>query len=415
MPFPRAIPALADVTQDLAGPVPLGLLQDWGSGKADLASAEALLRPFQLAGTVVASDSSGLTRLTRELDLIDVLRLVSRPKEILHAVGTAVGGRAVGRWVADNTQMYYPAAVPLSVVLDAMSEAQCRIAGGTRVRVGLCVHPGLFYEIGGTLYGHDATLVEGLAEHHAGPGEILLTREAVAGLPDAAPYALRARDDLPAYHATGVFALGEARRLPDLAAADPRYPHPFTDEFFESLLALDVQPDPVPVKERLYARYQRERAVALVARERAPDAGNDDLTALLDDLVTNTCLDAIVRETAGRGGPIVTSGGGLALLAYDTAGEALEFARAARARAADNGIPVRIGIDHGPVLLFETPDGSRSVAGDPINIASKIAEDAGLAGRISLTTRAAAQLAAVPAGEPFRVTVSSVMLTGISL
>src|SRR5262245_31757159 len=117
MPFPRAIPALADVTQDIAGAAPLGLLQDWGSGKADLASAEALLRPFQIAGTVVASDTSGLTRLTRELDLLDVLRLISRPKEILHAVGVAVGGRAVGRWVADNTEMYYSTAVPVDVVV----------------------------------------------------------------------------------------------------------------------------------------------------------------------------------------------------------------------------------------------------------------------------------------------------------
>jgi hypothetical protein len=414
MPFPRAIPALADVTQDLAGPVPLGLLLDWGSGRADLASAEALLEPFQVAGTVVASDSSGLTRLTRELDLLDVLRLVSRPKEILHAVGVAVGGRAVGRWVADNTQMYYPATVPVGVVLDAMSEAQCRIASGTRVRVGLCVHPGLFYQIGGGLYGRDAMIVEALAEHHAGPGEILLTREAVAGLPDVAPYALRPREDLAAHHAAGVFTLGAARRLPDLAATDPRYPHPFTDEFFGALLGLDAQPDPGAEKQRLYARYQRERAIALVARERHHAAG-DYLTALLDDLVVNTCLDAIVRETAGRGGPIVTSGGGIALLAHGTTGEALEFARAVRARAEHNGIPVRVGIDQGPVLLFEAPDGSRTIAGHPVNVASKIAEDAGLSGRIGVTTRAAAQLGAAQAGEPFQVTVSGVLLTGFSL
>jgi hypothetical protein len=316
--------------------------------------------------------------------------------------------------VADNTQMYYPTVVPLDAVVDAMSEAQCRIAGGTRVRIGLCLHPGLFYEIGGGLYGHDATIVEGLAEHHAGPGEILLTREAVAGLPDVAPYALRPRDDLAGHHAAGVFTLGEARRRPDLAAGSPRYPHPFTDDFFDALLGLDTEPDPGAVKRRLYSRYQCERAIALVARERPPDAA-DDLTALLDDLVVNTCLDAIVRETAGRGAPLVTSGGGLALLAYGAPGEALGFARAVRARAEANEIPVRIGIDHGPVLLFEEPSGFRSIAGDPINVASKIAEDAGLAGRIGLTTRAAAQLGPAPAGEPFQVTVSNVLLTGLSL
>ena len=161
-------------------------------------------------------------------------------------------------------------------------------------------------------------------------------------------------------------------------------------------------------------RRHRHQPDHVDLRRQLPDAG-DDLTALLDDLVVNTCLDVIVRETAGRGGPIVTSGGGLSLLAYGTTGEALEFARALRARAADNGIPVRIGIDEGPVLLFEAPDGSKTIAGDPINVASKIAEDAGLAGRIGVTTRAATQLGGAPAGEPFQVTVSGVLLTGFSL
>jgi class 3 adenylate cyclase len=67
------------------------------------------------------------------------------------------------------------------------------------------------------------------------------------------------------------------------------------------------------------------------------------------------------------------------------------------------------------VLLFEAPDGSRTIAGHPVNVASKIAEDAGLSGRIGVTTRAAAQLGAAQAGEPFQVTVSGVLLTGFSL
>src|SRR5262245_25611625 len=265
MPFPRAIPALADLTQDIAGPVPVGLLQDWGSGRADLATARALLAPFEITGTVVATDTSGLTRLTREMDLLEVLRLVSRPKEILHAVGVAVGGRGVGRWVADNTRMYYPATMRVGVVLDAMSEARHRIAGATRIGIGMCVHPGVFYQIGGTLYGRDAQAVEELAEHHAGPGEILLTGEAVAAaaLADPSPYRLVPRADLAAYHPGGVFALAAGRRLPDLAARDERYPHPFTDGFFESLVSLDTAPDPVAVKRRLYAAYQREQAVAV--------------------------------------------------------------------------------------------------------------------------------------------------------
>jgi len=112
---------------------------------------------------------------------------------------------------------------------------------------------------------------------------------------------------------------------------------------------------------------------------------------------------------------MVTSGGGLAVLAFGTVGEALEVSRALRARSRDNAIPVRIGIDRGPVLVFANPDGWKNIAGDPVNIASKISEDAGSAGRICVTSRAVAELDPAPAGEPFQVTVSRVFLTGLRL
>src|SRR5262245_52630875 len=106
MANPKIIPALADLTQDIAGPVPLTLLQDWAGGRQDLAAAQSLLDPFRIEGTVVASDTSGLSKMSEEMDLVEVISLISRPKEIIHALGLAVGGRAIGMWVADNTEMY---------------------------------------------------------------------------------------------------------------------------------------------------------------------------------------------------------------------------------------------------------------------------------------------------------------------
>src|SRR5262249_19652074 len=108
MAKPKIIPALADLTQDIAGPVPVQLLQDWASGEQDLAAAESLLDPFRIDGTVVASDTAGLSKLTQAIDLVEVISLISRPKEIVHALGVEIGGRAIGIWIADNTEMYYP-------------------------------------------------------------------------------------------------------------------------------------------------------------------------------------------------------------------------------------------------------------------------------------------------------------------
>ena len=413
MRFPKTIPALADLTQEIAGPVPVSLLQDWARGTQDLDSARALLEPFAIRGTIVASDTSGLSRMTREMELLEVLHLVSRPKQIVHAVGRAIGGRAVGRWLADNTEMYYPPAVAADTVLAGMAEAQARIATSARVKVGMCLHPGDFYEIGGTLYGRDAHAVEWLAEHHAGPDEILVTAEALARLAEPSACRVRARDDLAGWHPAGVFSVDASPRMPDLVATDVRYPHGYTDDFFRALLELESQPDPRAARERLYGAYQRERVIAFVVRER-PARERDDLAAMLDDLVVDALLDTVVEETLGPEA-VVQAGGGLAVLAFRGAREALAAARELRHRFEQNGIAARIGIDRGPVLCFENADGPKGIAGDAINTASKISEDVGQAGKISVTTRVAAELDPLPGAEPFAVTVSNVRLTGLVL
>jgi hypothetical protein len=53
MPLPRVIPALADLTQDIAGPLPLTLLQAWAAGTQDVDTAGALLRSFRSAAAGV--------------------------------------------------------------------------------------------------------------------------------------------------------------------------------------------------------------------------------------------------------------------------------------------------------------------------------------------------------------------------
>src|SRR5712671_4548448 len=104
MPLSKVIPALSDLTQDIAGPVPVRLLHDWAEGDQDMSEAQALLSSIQIQGTVVSSDTSGLSRMTQAMDLLDVLSVISQPKEIIHALGREIGGRAIGTWVADNTE-----------------------------------------------------------------------------------------------------------------------------------------------------------------------------------------------------------------------------------------------------------------------------------------------------------------------
>lgn len=411
MSLPKVIPALADLTQDIAGPVPLDLLQSWAAGTQDLERAGSLLEGFRIEGCVVSSDTSGLSKLTVARDLLDVLALVSAPKEVLHAVGVAIGGKAIGTWVADNTQMFYPGSIAADAILAGMGEAQVRIAASSEVSVGMCVHDGIFYEVGGGLYGHDADLVEHLAEHEARGGEVLVTPAVIDRLGNPRDFAFQPRPDLAAAR---VATLQPGPRLPELAATDIRYPHPYPAEFFERLAELRAAAYRDDLRRAIYATYLQERVIVFLARERE-EAPGPGLSTLLDSLVTNALMDTIVRGMAGSQEHLAGLGGGIGILAFESARQALDYAHAVRARFLQNGLPVKIGIDLGPVLRFSTSLGRSGIAGDAVNVASKISEDAGTAGRISLTSRVKDAVGELSDATPFELTISNVTLTGVTL
>ena len=422
MPLPRVIPALADLTQDIAGPVPVQLLRDWATGEQDPSAAEALLSPFQVQGAVVASDTSGLTRLTQESDLLDVLSLISRPKEIVHALGREIGGRAIGTWVADNTKMLYPAGLELEMIVEAMSEAQARIQERLPVRIGMCIHSGSFFEIGGGLYGTDADTVEYLAEQCAGPGEILLTGRVVRqlkslGSGEGAPRLFP--KTLPREHSPElVFVVQSNRRAPWLQETETFYPHPFPPDFYGLLSRLGESLDVEEIKRRIYEQWLRERTVVFLARHRGPLEARSpapSLDGLLDDLVMNALMDTVIREMMSGRNQIASSGGGIAILTFDTPQEGIGFARDLRAKLAENGLPVQVAIDAGPVLLFQNSRGPSGIAGDPINVASKLAEDVGKPGCIRVTERAFTHPEDASGQQRFEVTLSGITLKGVIL
>src|SRR5262249_50731719 len=108
-----------------------------------------------------------------------------------------------------------------------------------------------------------------------------------------------------------------------------------------------------------YATYLDERVIVFAARARDEEE-DGDLGALLDGLVTNALMETIVRGTHGSDGHLAGLGGGLAILTFLKASEALDFALLLRTRCDENGVAMKIGIDRGPVLVFP---GSRGPTG----------------------------------------------------
>jgi class 3 adenylate cyclase len=92
-----------------------------------------------------------------------------------------------------------------------------------------------------------------------------------------------------------------------------------------------------------------------------------------------------IRLLAGTGGVEIKVAGPLGIYLFDDAPVALAFAQAFRRALAQEGLACRIGIDAGPVLVFELAGGGNDIAGAPVNMASKMAQDKGRMGKLYLS------------------------------
>lgn len=400
----RFPPGFFDLPADAGQRLPLEIISAWTRSDQSPHTARELLAPCTLRGLVVSTDTAGLTRLTVERSLIEILAMVSRPKELVHAYGRAIGGMPTGVWAADNTQMFYPTGVEPDHVVSMLLTLQDRIQAECEVGIGICLHAGEFYELGRGLYGSDADRVERIAEDHTAAGEVLATDVAAGRLGRSAHFRREPRTDLPA-GLGAVERILDGPRLAGITASDFRYPLPFSEEFFGGL-----------------GEYQRTRRtsvvprpaykeVALVVVEHEREDREVPEVAALNDLALAAAVkrlgNALTEDLAGAE---VKTSTGTSIYYFDGARHALDFARKLRGTLQAEGVELRIGIDVGRVLVFELGPGLRDVAGSPVNMASKLAQDAGIFGVIHLTAPAARQ-----AGLPDVVASRALRLGGVTV
>jgi len=384
----RFPPGFFDLPADAGHALPLDVIAAWTRSAQTPEVARELLGPYTLRGIVVSSDTAGLTRLTAERSLIEILAMVSRPKELVHAYGKAIGGIPLGVWAADNTQMFYPEGIPAAHVLSLLLALTDKVSAECEVGIGLCVHHGVFYELGQGVYGPDADRVEAVAEDHVEAGEIAVTGE-IARMVGEAGFTLTPRDDLRDSFGE-ILRVVEGPRLRNLLATDFRYPLPFSDEFYGGLHEFNRTRRSSIVPRPAY----REATIVVVEREREdPDVPE---VAALNDLA----LAAAVKRIGGSlvedlAGIEVKTSNAVSIYAFDDARHAVDFSRKLRATLADQRVRLRIGIDIGRVLIFDLAGGQHDLAGSPVNIASKLAQEGGGFGVIRLTA-AAARRAGLP-------------------
>ena len=374
-----------NLAQDVSRSLPLDLIERWTQSDRSVQTALKLLDPVQIECAVVCTDSAGLTHLTRLRGLIEILGMINHPKELVHAWGTAAGGTAVGVWAADNTEMLYPRSTPPETVLSMLLSLMGDIGSTCEVWIGAAVHWGRFFLLADGLYGEEANRVEHLAEELAGPGEVLITAEFASRLPEGHPFTLSPKHVVS--HLGPTYLLEGGPFANELTPRDFAYPVPYSAEFYADLKRFWGGPAGRQQLEALRHRYCQTLAVVLIERER--EESDVAEIAVLNDLALSAAMGHFAADLLrDSGGSVAKITGALGIFTFRDCAAAIEFARRFREAFLAQGIRTRIGIDVGDVLMFELGSGLVDVAGMPVNVASKLAQDAGEFGKIYLTEAA---------------------------
>ncbi len=132
-------------------------------------------------------------------------------------------------------------------------------------------------------------------------------------------------------------------------------------------------------------------------------------------MFSNLSLSAFMKNTGmlhlpNRNALEIKVAGPLGIYTFDDPAAALRFAREFRAHLAREGVSCRSGIDAGPVVVFDLSTGSKDIAGHPVNVASKMAQDRGKQGKLYLSERMRDHVD-VSGFQEIKYTVSGVDLT----
>lgn len=368
----KIIAALADLRQEIAGTVPVNIVSKWNTSSRSAEIQKEILRPFEHRGFLVSSDSSGLSRLTAERSLLEVMNIVSIPKEAIFAVGRAIGGRSVGIWAADNTEMFYDEKIGAREVIEAMAAAQKHIHQGL-LQVGMGVHHGTFWEIGMGMFGVDAEFLENVAEDKTSAKEIVLSETVRGMLENDFHGNLVLREDLgvrPVFYSLNYDGYGDhlIRHALEFDPFDKEnlYPLPFSSDFFMALKQMGISSE-ARVK---LDKYFVEKTVILIK------IYHQENPLLLNQLTDWVVMNAMLNEIAVKYDlKMVKSNGDLGIFVADNQTEAVEFAEDVWLSMRDTKDQISIGMAAGEVLLFDLDDGGMDIAGGPVNVASKISED----------------------------------------
>ena len=376
-------PALFDIQQDIIGSLPLDLIKNWLQTEQNQEAADKLLEPYKVKGYSVSSDSAGLSKLSKTKTLLEVLAIINQPKEIVYTVGKHIGGQGIGIWAADNTQMFYPSEVKAETLVSALLTVQQEISKTCQIKIGLGAHYGEFYLINGGLYGASADAIEEIAENDTEGGEVLITESIYNLLPPDHTFKIVKKGEETDEIVGRSYTVLEGPVLAKAPVLDKYYPMPYSEDFYADLITFENDLSNPELGKTLESKYLKNKAVVLLERE------NQEIEEHKLSMFSNMSFSALVKDVGlqtltKHTGDEIKVIGNLGIYVFDTPTMAVSFSRAVQKELAQRDVLTRIGIDMGSVFIFDLPLGGKDIAGMPVNLASKMAQDKGRFGYIYL-------------------------------
>jgi class 3 adenylate cyclase len=260
---------------------------------------------------------------------------------------------------------------------------QDEIDKSCQIRIGLGAHYGEFYALSGGLYGFEADAIEEVAENDTEGGEIVISQAIYDRLPPQHGFKVEPRADLNSPIGT-MYRVLDGARLADLRPLDRRYPIPYSESFYADLVAYESRLDDHDFAQRLAEKYLQKKVVVLIDRENTQAEARE--VSVFSRLSSSALMKDIgLRLLPAGGAAEIKVVGSLGIYVFDDAPAAVGFARTFRVELAQHDIACRIGIDVGAVLIFDLPVGGKDIAGNPVNVASKMAQDKGVFGKVYLS------------------------------
>ena len=224
--------------------------------------------------------------------------------------------------------------------------------------------------------------IEEIAENQTAGGEIVISQAILDRMPPDHGFTLEKRSDLTTEIGT-IYRVLDGRRLSGVRPSRERYPIPYSEAFYGDLVAYATRMNDQDFARRLEEKYLRYKIVVLIDRENEESQGQE--ISMFNHLSFSALMKDIGLQLLPAGAAAeIKVVGTLGIYVFDDAPAALDFARSFRQAFAKYDIACRIGIDAGAVVLFDLPAGGKDSAGNPVNVASKMAQDNGIFGKVYL-------------------------------